>query len=176
MTRTRSLLLATLAAFALVLVAAPADAAPTRGVGSRHGGGYGGHGGYGHHGGHGSGGHWSWGWGLAVGVPWTLGWYDPWYWGYPRPTYGPYYGSAPAYWCERDEDCWRERRASEEPAAPTTQLPPSAVIGPAAAPLPAEGAPTQRPMHLNYCEASRAWFPAVTTCASGWRFTIPAYN
>jgi hypothetical protein len=171
MTRTRPLILAALAASALALVAVPAEAAPTRGGGPRHGGGYGGHG---HHGGNGHGSYW--GWGLAVGVPWTLGWYDPWYWGYPRNAYGPYDGSAPAYWCERDEDCWRERRANEEPAAPTTQLPPSAAIGPAAAPLPAGGAPTQRPMHLNYCEASRAWFPAVTTCTSGWRFTIPAYN
>jgi len=169
MNRTRSLLIAGLAAAAFALAALPAAAAPPRG------GGYGWHGGHGHHGGHGSGGSWGWGWGIAVGVPWALSLYDPWYWGYPRPPYGPAYAGAPVAWCGPDEDCWRERPLAAEPPPPTTQVPPSAAVGPGATPLPAGGAPTQRPLHLNYCEASRAWFPAVTACASGWRFTPPAY-
>jgi hypothetical protein len=176
MTRTRPLLLAALAATFLALAVPPAQAAPSRGGGAvRHGGHYGNHGGHGYHY-RGPGVHWGWGLGLALGVPWALGYYDPWYWG-PRYYYnGPYYARGPLPACDLDEDCWRERRAREEPPVPTTQVPSSAAIGPAAAPAPAEGAPTQRPLHLNYCEASRAYYPAVTSCASGWRMTAPRYD
>lgn len=179
MTRTRPLVLAAACAALFLATTLPADAAPRGGGGSGHGsyghGGGHGHGGsYGYRGGYRHGGYWGWGWGLAIGVPWALGYYDPWYWGgYPRYyAYGPY----PRNSCEQDEDCWRERRAREEPPAPTTQVAPSGAIAPAAVPVPVEGAPTQRPLHLNYCDESRAYYPAVATCASGWRMTAPAYR
>ena len=179
MTRPRPLLLAALAAATLALSVAPVEAAPSRGAGPGAGVRHGGH--HGHAGGHGyryrgPGVHWGWGLGLAVGVPWALGYYDPWYWG-PRYYYnGPYYARGPVHSCDLDEDCWRERRAREEPPVPTTQVPPPVAIGPATVPAPAEGAPAQRPLHLNYCDAARAYYPAVTTCASGWRMTQPRYD
>ena len=119
-------------------------------------------------------GHWShsgWGWGLglAFGVPWALGWYDPW-WGplyYPPYPYGPAYRSY-GYSCAEDEDCWRESLARSEPAPPTTEVAPAA---------PGEdGGPTQRPLHLNYCDSARAWFPYVRTCPGGWRLVLPEYD
>jgi hypothetical protein len=174
MKRTPALVLALMAAVILAFAIPPCVAAPAGGGGApRHGGGHGGHG---YHGSHGYAGYWGWGWGLAVGVPWALGWYDPWYWGAPRYAYGPYDAQEPALWCEQDDDCWRERRARTEPPAPTTRIPPPDAIGPAAGPAPGEGMPTQRPLHLNYCEASRAYFPAVSTCASGWRMKRSAYD
>lgn len=118
------------------------------------------------HGGHS---HWGWGLGLAIGVPWALGWYDPWwspsyYAPYPYGTVHRSYG----YACAQDEDCWRDRMAPAEPAAPTTQVAPAA---------PGEdGAPTQRPLHLNHCDSARAWFPHVRTCPEGWRLVRPDYR
>lgn len=139
------------------------------------------HRGIGRHGGHRHvpGGHWGgshrghshWGWtlGLAIGVPWALGWYDPW-WGPPyfaphayRPVPGPY-----GHVCGVDEDCWRDRTAPGAPAPPTTEVAPSA---------PGEaGGPTQRPLHLNYCDSAKAWFPHVRTCPEGWRLVQPDYR
>jgi hypothetical protein len=180
MKRTPRLVLALVAATPLLFAIPQAVAAPAGGAsGARHGGG---HGGYGRHGGHvhsgsyGYGAYWGWGWGLAVGVPWALGWYDPWYWGAPRYAYGPYNTREAAYWCEQDDDCWRERRARDSPPEPTTQIPAGGAIAPGAGPVPMEGMPTERPLHLNYCEASRAYFPAVSTCASGWRMKRSAYD
>jgi hypothetical protein len=168
MIRTRSPLLALLATAVLATTLSPAEAGPRGGY--RHAG-------HGHYGGHGHGGsYWGWGWGLAVGVPWALGYYDPWYRSTPRYGYGAYYAPAPYATCEPNTDCWIERQAQAEPTAPTTQVPPSGTFGPAEGVAPSEGAPTQRPLHRNYCEASRAWFPAVTSCASGWRMTRPAYD
>ncbi len=175
MTRTRTLCLALVAAGTLGLALPDAHAAvsgrgavSSRGVAPSHGV-YRGGGHY--HGGYYRPGYWGWGWGVAIGVPWAYyGWYDPWYWGYPR-----YYARVPYNACEQDEDCWRDRRA-DEPPAPTTQVPPSGAMSPAPAPSgPVEGAPTQRPLHLNYCDAAKAYYPAVTTCPSGWRMTGPAY-
>ena len=173
MTRQRSFFVAAFAAATLVLAVPPAEAAPPRsGGGGSHGGGHGGHR---HHGGpgYGHGGHWGWGWSVAIGVPWVLGYYDPWYWG-ARTYDNPYYASGPYIECAQDEDCWRSYRAAQQPPPPTTQVPPAA-IGPAMQ-FPAEGAPSERPLHQNYCEASRAWFPAVSTCASGWRMKRSAYD
>jgi hypothetical protein len=168
MTRTRSLLLAVLATAAFALALPPAEAAPRGGI--RHGG-------HGHYGGHGHGAsHWGWGWGLALGVPWALGFYDPWYRNYPQYGYGTYYAPGPHATCEPNSDCWIERQSQAEPPAPTTQVAPQGPVGAPPGPAPAEGAPTQRPLHLNYCEASRAWFPAVSRCDSGWRMTRPAYD
>lgn len=123
----------------------------------------------------GQGGHWrhsdwAWGLGLAIGLPWALGWYEP-HWGpayYPPYAYGPVYRSY-SQACEEDEDCWRERLSRSEPAPPTTEVAP-------AAPGEEGGGPTQRPLHLNYCDAARAWFPHVRTCASGWRLVLPDYG
>ena len=124
----------------------------------RHGGQY-----YGHY----SRPYWGWGWGLALGLPLAWGWYNP-YWG---SAYYPYYSYGPAYRgysnaCEEFDDCWGDRRAYPETPAPTTQVPPPAVAG----------APTERPLHLNYCESARAYFPAVTSCPEGWRMTRPRFN
>lgn len=115
--------------------------------------------------------HWGWGLGLAIGVPWALGWYDPW-WGpaYSLPyAHGPYYRSySPGYPCAQDEDCWRERLSRNEPVPPTTEAAPAA---------PGEdGGPTQRPFHLNYCDSAKAWFPHVRTCPEGWRLVLPEYD
>lgn len=153
------------ACLGLALAAAlPADARP-------------GHGGYrpspGHwHGGHGHGRHWgsawAWGLGLGIGVPLALGWYDP-YWGYtryPERTWEPAYRSRS---CLDDEDCGAGGRFGPVESAPTTRAP--------AAPAPgAEGAPTQRPLHLNYCDSARAWYPAVAACPEGWRHIVPQYR
>ncbi len=177
----RILSAATVAALALVL-AWPAGAAPGRFGGgaipvAKHGGHWSGHsggswGGSRHGGYHHGGSHWGWGLGLAIGLPWALGYYDP-YWG------GPYWG--PAYYpprayvpvpvdpCAQDEDCLRERLSRSEAPLPTTQVP-------APAPGTAEGMPTQRPLHLNYCESAKAWFPQVSACPEGWRFVPPRYD
>lgn len=182
MTRTRTIFLAVAAAAAFAFaipdsLAASRGAISSRGAAPSHGvshGTYRGGGGGHYHGGYYRPGYWGWGWGLAIGLPWAYyGWYDPWYWGYPR-----YYARAPYDACAQDDDCWSERRALSEPPAPTTQVPPSGAIAPApVAPAgAAEGAPTQRPLHLNYCDAAKAYYPAVTSCPSGWRMTGPAYN
>ncbi len=125
-------------------------------------------------GGHHSGGHsyWGWGLGLALTAPWALGWSDPWggspwYGPYPSYAYGPPYRYAyPGVACEQDEDCWRARTAPAEPAAPTTVAP----VVPNDA-----GAPTERPLHLNYCDSAKAWFPHVRSCPEGWRLVRPQY-
>jgi len=159
-------------AAAAALVAAGVAAAPPPGgpyrpshaghPGSPHGGG---------HGGHGGDAYWGWGLGLAIGVPLALGWYEPW-WGpgyYPPSAYGPVYrGYAYRDWCAQDEDCLRERMAQSLPAPPTTEIVPAAPG--------ADGAPTQRPLHLNYCASARAWFPQVRSCPGGWRLVLPEYN
>jgi hypothetical protein len=180
MNRARQSLLACLAAatsVSLALAPLSASAAP-RG----HGGGVSGsHGGYhapgapgrgsdrhwGHSRYHGSSG-WGWGLGLAFGIPWALGWYDPWWWGpgyyYPSYAYGPVYrGYADA--CAQDEDCWGERLARAAPPPPTTQVEPAS-----------PGEPTQHPLHLNYCDSAKAWFPQVRECPGGWRLVLPQYE
>ncbi len=151
----RTLFLALLATLALAL-AQEAPAAP----GARHGGGYG-H----YHGGHGWGWGWGLGWGLALGLPLAYGAWGPSY--YPSYAYGPVYrGYADP--CGLDEECRRAYQAPVAPEAPTTQAPPPAA---------GEGdGPTQRPLHLNYCDASRAWYPHVRSCPGGWRFVRPEYN
>lgn len=188
----RIALVAALAAAGMLMVAeAPAAPSPRGGgpvaSGPRHpgGGGHrpdfrpgrpGGHGSHGSwhgsHGGHWRGSDWGWGLGLAIGVPWALGWYDPWYWGpswsyYPSHAYGPVYRGY-GYACEQDEDCWRERLARTEPAPPTTEVAPAAPGE--------EGGPTRRPLHLNYCDSANAWFPHVRACPGGWRLVLPEYG
>lgn len=125
------------------------------------------------HGGHWNRSHWGWGLGLAIGVPWVLGWHDPWWSLSPYPAYSYSHSYDPGfrhhgYVCEQDEDCWRERLSRSEPAAPTTEVAPAAAG--------AEGGPTERPLHLNYCDAAKAWFPHVRTCPEGWRLVRPDYR
>jgi hypothetical protein len=191
-------LLACLAA-GLFAVQSAADAAPrgpsggggapgARPPGGQHGGprhGYPGGGRPGYDGGrHYSGGHYGhyprsyWGWGVAIGVPWGLGWYNPyWYgWGYGWPYYSypgygyvaPYPSYGYGYGCGWDEECWRAMAARSEETPPTTEVPPAA--------LAEAGAPTQRPLHLNYCDSARAWYPNVRSCPGGWRVVRPEYN
>jgi len=179
----RRISLTGLACLAL-LAAAAIEAAPATGAGpvarpsGRPGYGGGGHGHGGHYGhrGHYSSSSWGWGLGVAIGAPWALGWVDPYWWGsayypsyayrgvYPAYPYGYGYGQG----CGLDDDCWRAQQAQSEPGPPTTQIPPLASG--------AEGGPTERPLHLNYCESARAWFPHVQTCAGGWRLIRPEYG
>lgn len=144
--------------------------------GSRHGypayAGYRGHGGhYGRYAYSGYSGYYGgpyWGWGLGWGVPLGLAWYGSAAWGYP---YSPAYAYGPAYpaygyACAYGDDCWRAAQA--EPTPETTVVPP---------PAPGEeGGPTQRPLHLNYCDSAKAWFPHVRSCPGGWRLIRPEYS
>lgn len=170
--------LVAVAAFAVQpVVPAPAQRAPS-GARPSGGPGYAGHSGYrghsGHGGSHGYSGHSGyhggsyWGWGLAYGIPLGLGLYGSTAWGYPyypAYAYGPAY-PAYGYSCAYGEDCWRAAQA--EPTPPSTVVPP---------PAPGEdGGPTRRPLHLNYCDAARAWFPHVRSCPGGWRLILPEYD
>jgi len=173
----RRIALAGLASVAL-LAAAAIDAAPPPGARPAGRPGHGGHGHGGHpgHGGHHAHSYWGWGLGVAIGVPLALSWSDPYWWGsayYPSyayrgvfPAYGHGYGYG--YGCGLDEQCWRAQQAQPEPVAPTTQVPPLAST--------AEGGPAERPLHLNYCESARGWFPHVRTCPGGWRLILPEYS
>jgi hypothetical protein len=90
--------------------------------------------------------------GFAFGVPLFLG--SAYYWGSPY-----YYDDYP-----RNALVYRERIEEPYPAAipdedMTTEVEPSS-----------EGAPTQGPTYMNYCESSRAYYPKVTQCPEGWKF------
>lgn len=166
----RTIVLGLLAALALALAPEVPAASGAKHFAGGHGGSYrpGGHWGFRPGNGHHYGG-WGWGlgWGLALGIPLAYALHDP-YWGpayYPSYAYGPAY-RGPGEGCGDDEECWRARVAPAEPQAPTTQVP---------APAAGEG-PSQRPLHLNYCDAARAWYPQVRTCPSGWRLIRPEYN
>jgi hypothetical protein len=189
MNPTCKVLLVSLAA-GMFALAPPAGAAPRHGgsPGGGYSGGGAGHGhsggsGYRHYGGSGyrySHGHYdgsNWGWGLALGLPLAWGLYDPygyggWGWGYGAPYYGyPAYAySYPGggFPCAPYEECYRDQVARSEPTPPTTEVPPPAPG--------ADGTPTQRPLHLNYCDSARAWFPHVRSCPEGWRMVRPEYS
>lgn len=129
-------------------------------------------GGHRHHGGHRHyySGYRGWGyWGvpLAVGVGFGLGsWYG-------SPYYGSYWDS-PRYYSVPTRVVYREepRWVTYEP---NPQLLPEREGEYRDAP-PAEGAPTGRPLYQNYCEATRAYYPDVKTCSSGWILRAPRYN
>lgn len=171
MSPSRKALVRCLAAVALAGATAIAAAPPSSGAHPGRPPGPPGH--SGHHGGHGhSHGYWGWGLGLALTAPYWGGWYGP---GWRYPAFGPYpyyaYGPSdgfPAYACEYPADCWRERPVTVAPTPPTTQVAPSPGAG--------GGGPSERPLHLNYCDAARAWFPAVRTCPGGWRLVLPEYR
>ena len=87
--------------------------------------------------------------GFWFGAPLVIGawgpWYDPWYYG-PPVVY-------------REREVVREVEPPREPA--TTEIPRT------------EGAPSQGPLYMNYCESARAYFPKVTRCPEGWKFIEP---
>lgn len=86
--------------------------------------------------------------GFYIGAPLLFGyWADPWYWGGPRVVY---------------REVIREPEVVREGAiAPSTDLPRG------------EGAPSQGPLYMNYCESAKAYFPKVTQCPEGWKFISP---
>jgi hypothetical protein len=95
--------------------------------------------------------------GLYFGAPLLFGSY---YWG------SPYYYD---YWYPRSTVVYREveRYPQSFPEgvmspAETTEVPRG------------EGAPTQGPLYMNYCESAKAYFPKVTKCPEGWRLATPA--
>ncbi len=155
----KSLVVAAAAVAGMVAIDAGAQAARHGDGGARsHGGGHwgGGHGG----GRHWGGGHWHGGghryWyprvGFYAGAP--LLW-SAWYWGWPY----SYYPRTVVYdrVIERDY----VERYPEGVMEPSTDVPRG------------EGAPTQGPAYMNYCESSRAYYPKVTSCPEGWKF-IPS--
>ena len=102
--------------------------------------------------------HWSprWNWGLSIGVPLYFG--SAYAWGAP---YG-YYGGPPVVYRETiREPEWGYLPPEPLPVPETTEVPRG------------EGAPTQGPMYMNWCESSRAWFPKVTSCPEGWKLVTP---
>jgi hypothetical protein len=117
-----------------------------------------------HHGDHSRGhGHRHWGhrhwypsWGFYFGAPliasaWGWPYYDYWYgYGGPRVVY-------------RDvlRDSYPEGVMVGPPVS-TTEVPRG------------DGAPTQGPLYMNYCESAKAYFPKVTSCPEGWRLATPA--
>jgi hypothetical protein len=154
----KSLLLAALAAAGL---AATADAQADRGgrSGSHWSGGA-------HTGGswRGGGGHWGGGYrggygpriGLYIGAP--LLW-SPWYWGYP---YDYYYPRTVVY------DRVIERYPASYPDGVMAPPEETTEVAPRS-----EGAPTQGPTYMNYCDSAKAYYPKVTSCPEGWKF-IPS--
>lgn len=111
-----------------------------------------------------------WGAPLAFGVGFGLGsWHSPYYssyWDSPR------YYSVPTRVVYRDVVRESPRWVTYEP---NPSLVPEREGDRRDAP-PAEGAPTGRPLYQNYCEASRAYYPEVQTCSSGWILKAPRYN
>jgi hypothetical protein len=127
------------------------EAEADRGRGGHGARGHGGHWNQGHrHWGHGHG-HWRGGWGLWLGAPLVFGaaygW--PYYYDYPRETI-----------IYREREVFPEGTIEPAPEA-TTQVPRG------------EGAPSQGPLYMNYCESARAYFPKVTTCPEGWKLATP---
>lgn len=154
----RSLVLAALAAAGLTAVADaqanPAARSGSTGTRPSHGGGGNWSGHHGHPGHHG---HRYWPGsrlGFYIGAPVLFG---SWYWGYPHDYYYPRTVVVERV-IERYPASYPE--GVMEPA-PTTEVPRG------------EGAPTQAPAYMNYCEAAKAYFPKVTSCPEGWRF-VPA--
>jgi hypothetical protein len=118
-----------------------------------------------------SGGHgihrgWSPYWGFYAAAPFLWGSY---YWGYPAywgPRYYGYYAYPGAPYSDNPDDY-----------GPVMSPAPSSSPGPdeGAFAGPSEGAPTNGPLYLNYCEASKAYYPKVTSCPGGWQLRTPRY-
>lgn len=96
---------------------------------------------------------WSPRWSFYFGVPVFWGSY---YWGSPHWD---------QYYHPRETIVYREIEREPYPEAeisePTTEVPRS------------EGAPTQGPLYMNYCESARAYFPKATSCPEGWKLKSP---
>lgn len=172
MKTTAKLLVAALAVAGLAVTSgAQAQSRGSHGGGSWSGGHSGGGSWNGSHGGswsHGGGGHY-WGgyrgyyggyWGPSFGVylaaPWLIGG-----WGWPY-YYDNYYypGNTVIY---RDVGPYPQSYPDQPgELIPSTQVPQG------------EGAPSQGPLYMNYCESAKAYFPKVTTCPEGWRLATPA--
>ena len=141
----RSLIVAALAAAGM---AATADAQADRGWGGARPVGSG----------HWNGGHWG-GYrhwygprvGFYIGAP--ILW-SSWYWGYP---YDYYYPRTVIY---REV----ERYPASYPEGVMEPMPSTEIVPRS------EGAPTQAPTYMNYCESAKAYFPKVTSCPEGWKF------
>ena len=117
--------------------------------GRSHGGGqWGGHRWRGHH--------WYPGWGFYFGAPLL---YSGWYWGHPY-AFDFYYPRSTVIYRESEAypQSFPEGRIE---GAPTTEIPRG------------EGAPSQGPLYMNYCESAKAYFPKVTRCPEGWRLATP---
>ena len=156
-------LLATAVFAAVVLVSADVQAQTGRHSGSYSG--YRGGGSHwgGHSGGYYRGGHWYGGrgywypsWGFYYGLPLfaAAAWGWPYYYDYYYPRSTIIYRDV-----ERYPEYYPEGRME---APPSTQVPR------------AEGAPSQGPLYMNYCESAKAYFPKVTSCPEGWRFLSPS--
>jgi hypothetical protein len=91
-------------------------------------------------------------WGLYFGFP--IAW-SAWHWGWP--AYDPFFYPYPRAYVYREVE-----RLPEMGPAETTEISPQA-----------EGAPTQGPLYMNYCESAKAYFPKVTSCPEGWKMTTP---
>jgi hypothetical protein len=87
--------------------------------------------------------------GFYFGVP--LFWGS--YYGYP---YYYDYPSTTVIYRDRDAEPYPMAEPMEDEA---TLLPPNA-----------EGAPTQGPTYMNYCDSAKAYYPKVTQCPEGWKF------
>jgi hypothetical protein len=125
--------------------------------GGGHSGGNWSHGGggryYGYRGGYYRGGYWGPGFGLYLGAPLLAAG-----WGYPY-YYGGYYPGTAVYQNEYPQSYIEQ---PGELLAPSTEVPMS------------QGAPTQGPMYMNYCESAKAYFPKVSSCPEGWKLATPA--
>ena len=150
------------AALSTAGLAGVTDVQAARGASTGGGHSSGGHwSGGGHGGGHWSGGHWRgryWGagWGFYA-APLFLGSYYAGYpyWGYPYDYYYPRTvvvdGAVNRYPQSYPEGVMME-------PAPTTEVPMT------------QGAPSQGPAYMNYCESAKAYYPKVSACPEGWKF------
>jgi hypothetical protein len=159
LTMKRNLLVAALAVAGMALAAdAQAQHRGSQGGGASHRGGYTGHGGgYAGHGGgyygRGYGGYYGARYGFYFGVPLLyagLGW--------------PYYYD---YYYPRSTVIYRDVEGYPAYGEPAGELVPSTVVPRS------EGAPSQAPLYMNYCESAKAYFPKVSTCPEGWRLATP---
>ena len=93
--------------------------------------------------------------GFYFGAPLLIGgWGWPYYYDYAYPRSTAVYREVESY-----PQSYVEQPGQILPS--TTEVPRS------------EGAPTQAPLYMNYCESARAYFPKVTTCPEGWRLATP---
>ena len=100
--------------------------------------------------------HWYPGWGFYFGAPLFM---STWYGAQPY-AFDYYYPRSTVIYRESEPypQSFPEGRIE---GAPTTEVPRG------------EGAPSQGPLYMNYCESAKAYFPKVTRCPEGWRLETP---